>query len=285
MSTLHYQGQSVAVFDCHVHTDKAALDSGELCRRSRESSVKNLIVMSIAPSCFSIWKDRPYSNEERLELVLRQCEDMPMLHPVYWIDPTEEDAPRQVELAAAAGVVGFKVICGNHYPGDPRAMKTYERMAQVHKSVLFHSGILWDGKSSSRYNRPSEFEDLLPIAGLTFALAHISWPWTDECIAVFGKYEDARRHYGDACARMYVDITPGTPPLYRKEALYRLFKTGYQVEDSILFGSDSFLDRYDAAAVEKQVSVDLAHFADMELPFRVVDKVFQGNVKNFYRIR
>ena len=91
------------------------------------------------------------------------------LHPVYWIDPTEEDAPRQVELAAAAGVVGFKVICGNHYPGDPRAMKTYERMAQVHKSVLFHSGILWDGKSSSRYNRPSEFEDLLPIAGLTFA--------------------------------------------------------------------------------------------------------------------
>ena len=90
MSTLHYQGQPVEVFDCHVHTDKAALDPGELCRMSKEGSVKNLIVMSIAPSCFSIWKDRPYSNEERLELVLRQCQDMPMLHPVYWIDPTEE---------------------------------------------------------------------------------------------------------------------------------------------------------------------------------------------------
>ena len=56
------------------------------------------------------------------------------------------------------------------------------------------------------------------------------------------------------------------------------------MEDSILFGSDSFLDGYDAASVERQVSIDLGHFADMELPYRAVDKVFQGNVKNFYGI-
>ena len=216
--------------------------------------------------------------------MLRQCEDMPALHPVYWIDPTEEDAPRQVEQAAAAGIAGFKVICANHYPGDARAMKAYAKMAEVGKSVMFHSGILWDGKSSSRYNRPAEFEDLLPIAGLRFAVAHISWPWTDECIAVYGKFEDARRQCGGQCARMFVDITPGTPPLYRREALYRLFRTGYQVEDAVFFGSDSHLDGYDAASVERQASADLGHFEAMGIPYRVVDNVFQGNVKRFYGI-
>ena len=59
MSALQYQGQSVSIFDCHVHTDKAAMDPAALCRAVEESGVKDLIVISIAPSCFSILRDRP----------------------------------------------------------------------------------------------------------------------------------------------------------------------------------------------------------------------------------
>ena len=63
-------------------------------------------------------------------------------------------------------------------------MEVFRTISQADRPILFHSGILWDGKPSGPYNHPAGFESLLEVDGLRFCLAHISWPWCDELIAV-----------------------------------------------------------------------------------------------------
>ena len=100
-------------------------------------------------------------------------------------------AEDQIVMAAEKSIMGFKVICDRYFPGDKRAMEIFRIIAKTKRPILFHSGILWDGKPSSQYNRPSEFESLLEINHLRFSLAHISWPWCDELIAVYEKFLNA----------------------------------------------------------------------------------------------
>jgi hypothetical protein len=104
--------------------------------------------------------------------------------------------------------------------------------------MLFHSGILYDGRDTSRYNRPAEFECLLDVPGLRFAMAHISWPWCDEMIALYGKFQAAHGSRADV-PELFIDTTPGTPAIYRRDALTKVFTVGFDVKHNVLFGSDS----------------------------------------------
>ena len=74
---------------------------------------------------------------------------------------------------------------------------------------------MWDGKPSGPYNRPVGFESLLEVQGLRFCMAHVSWPWCDELVAVYGKVLNGYTNRRDLTVEMFVDITPGTPPIYR----------------------------------------------------------------------
>ncbi len=124
-------------------------------------------------------------------------------------------------------------MCSRFYPGDSRAIKVYKAIAERRKPILFHSGILFDGQDSSRFNRPFEFEALINIEGLRFALAHISWPWHDECIAVYGKLLCVRNSRPGVMDEMFIDTTPGTPAIYREEVLTKLLSTvndGFDIE-------------------------------------------------------
>lgn len=157
----------------------------------------------------------------------------------------------------------------------------YKAIAELDKPILFHSGILWDGAFSSIYNRPAGFEVLLGIKGLRFALAHISWPWYDECIAVYGKFLHARRGgYGVSC-EMFIDVTPGTPSIYRKDALTKLLKTGYPVENNILFGSDNYIDNYYIHATANTIHNDNLIYDELEINQEIRNCIFSGNLKRF----
>lgn len=163
-------------------------------------------------------------------------------------------------------------------------MEVYKAIAHYKKPILFHSGILWDGQPSSPYNRPAEFEVLLEIPGLKFCLAHVSWPWVDECIAVYGKFLNAYSRKTEAPVEMFIDITPGTPPIYREDALKKLFTVGYDIENNIIFGSDCSMDNYNSKWTSDWISRDVEIYGKLGLDAEIPGKVFYNNLLRFIGI-
>jgi predicted TIM-barrel fold metal-dependent hydrolase len=80
------------------------------------------------------------------------------------------------------------MIPDHWYPYDEFMYPIYEKAEKLGVPIIFHSGILFGFKDSSRFCRPVNYEVLLNFPDLKFALAHISWPWVDECIALWGRF-------------------------------------------------------------------------------------------------
>jgi len=280
------------ILDGHIHIYAARKgrprsSPSEFVEQLGEAGVDGGIVISIAPPGHKAFGD-PVMANARLEDVLGVCEAGEHLFPFFWIDPMEEDALEQVDEAVKGGVAGFKVICHAYEPGAPQAMEVFGRIAAHNKPILFHSGILWDNTASSQYNRPVLFECLLGIEGLRFALAHISWPWCDELIAVYGKFATnlRARH---STAVMFVDTTPGTPPIYRHDALRKLFKSGiapggevlFRVEDNVFFGSDRSVNRFDVEGVRDLIALDREILDEIDLDETTREAYFSRNLLRF----
>lgn len=267
------------ILDAHVHVWDGEINQAKLLERMHAGGVDGGNLFSQAPASHA-GALHAGSPEARVNNVLAWCENAPTLHPFFWIDPVETDAVAQVAMAVEKGVVGFKVICDHFYPADERAMRTFRAITAAGKPIMFHSGILWDGKPSSQYNRPGNFEALLDIPGTRFSLAHISWPWIDECVAVFGKISTARRRSG-ADVEMFIDTTPGTPKIYRRDALTKVFTVGYDVAGSVIYGSDCTAGRYDGEYARMWVDRDRGILQDLEVDAAVIDNVFAGNLLRF----
>ncbi len=268
------------LIDAHAHIYNGPVMQADLLSRLAEAGVDGAVLLSVEPDCF-----RPggahIGAAERIENVLAWCGGRETLFPFFWIDPTEPDATAQVDFAVSEGVRGFKVICGRHMPCDPRAMPVYRRVARHQKPLVFHSGILWDGLPSSEFNRPASFEGLLTVEGLRFSLAHISWPWCDECLAVYGKFQNALSLRKDLSVEMFIDITPGTPPVYRRDALTKLYTIGYDVERNVLFGTDCDAAAYNVRWTRDTVERDDAIYREIGLTKDATDRLYGGNLLRF----
>ena len=269
------------LIDSHIHIFDEKYDA-----KVAEKAIQNLKKDGVnGCGLISIPEHSKMNYKDRIANVLEWCEPEKEFYPIFWINPIADDAIAQVDYAIEAGITGFKIICSDHYPGDPRAMNTYEKIAKEGKSILFHTGILWDGKISSKYNKPIEYEELLFVAGLKFAIAHISWPWIDECIALFGKFQNTRERFGEEGADLYIDTTPGTPRVQREEALNRLFTVGYNLSDRVLFGTDRALggiDLYDASWAIKD---DRIIYKQLGASDEDIDRYFGKNFYEFWRIK
>lgn len=271
------------ILDCHIHMASSNGDRDEFLRRLQESGVDGGVVFSSPPASF------PYLGEilpaeERLENVMRWTEAADYLYPFFWIDPMEDSALKQVEKAVEAGILGFKVICNHFYPGSRKALEVFQAIADLKKPILFHSGILWDGTASSDFNRPAGFEALLDVDGLRFAMAHISWPWCDELIAVYGKFQNARIRRSGLSVELFVDITPGTPPIYREEALRKLLMVGYDIEDNVLFGTDCRVEDYRPDKTREMIARDNEIYQRLQLSDQAVAKIYGKNLMRFLGI-
>ncbi|MEM3590770.1 MAG: amidohydrolase family protein [Candidatus Bathyarchaeia archaeon] len=155
-----------------------------------------------------------------------------------WLEPRLKDADKILEWAVTSEEIkGVKMIPDHWYPYDEFMYPIYEKAEALGVPIIFHSGILFGFKDSSRFCRPVNYEVLLSFPNLKFALAHVSWPWADECIALWGRFRAALREIEGADEmQMFIDITPGTPLIYRKETLQKLI--AYGAEDYMLFGTD-----------------------------------------------
>ena len=224
------------VFDCHVHAWNARPDPEALLSSMESAGVYGGCVLSDCPLEYD--PEAGASFEDRMDGLAKWTEGRAdRLFPLLWIHPDEPRIAEKMTAAARAGVFGFKIICNDFYVYEEKSLSLMRLAAELGKPVLFHTGILWDGRVSSDYNRPLNWEALLPIKGLRFCLAHCSWPWIDECIALYGKFLAARRSGRDT-AEMFLDVTPGTPEIYRRDLMSKLFGI-YDVDGHVMFGTDS----------------------------------------------
>jgi len=268
------------ILDGHVHIARGDVNREILEGRMKTVGIQGGILLSLPPaSQYANHIAEPF--EERLENLFLWVGDNPDLYPFFWIDPLEKDALAQVESACKRGVKGFKIICNHFYPSDPRALEVYQAIALQNRPILFHSGILWDGQPSSNYNRPANFEALIEISGLRFALAHISWPWCDENLAVYGKIQHALANRADISAEMFIDTTPGTPPIYRNEALTKVFTIGYEIEDNVFFGTDCIANDYSSAYASQWMDRDNAIYDQLHIKSELQEKIYWKNLDRF----
>lgn len=270
------------ILDGHIHLMDNGPDTGAFLAELRAAGISGGALISQPPASFDRSGARSAQRPAaRLQQVLDWCSPGMNLCPLFWIDPLEPDALDQVAMAIARGIAGFKVICDHFLPGHPAALAIFRAIADAGRPILFHSGILWDGKPSSEYCRPAGFEALLDVPGLRFTLAHIGWPWCDELIAVYGKFLHALGHSQSSAVEMFVDITPGTPPVYRQRALTDLFSAGYDVADNVIFGSDCCAPGYNVQWAQEWLRRDEEILTSLGLGQDVLDKVRGGNLRRF----
>lgn len=266
------------IYDMHIHSFNRPATSEKLLSEMSNAGVYGGCV-------FSNWPKEANSEvgtsfEERLAEVLeisKGAEDR--IFPVLWIHPYEEDIINKVHIAKDAGVLAFKIICTDFYVYEEPVLNLLREIASMNMPVIFHSGILWDGAVSSKYNRPLNWEALLPIEGLRFSMGHCSWPWIDECIALYGKFLNAKTVRGGA--EMFFDITPGTPEIYRKELLTKLYTLGYDVGDNIMFGTDTSADAYSYKWADEWLVRDGEILDDLGVSLEYREKLYEKNLFRF----
>lgn len=266
------------MIDMHIHAYNREVNPEALLASLVEAGMDSCCVYSTRPVEANPSVGIPF--RQRLDEVLswsKGHEDR--IFPVLWIHPFEEDILNKVHLAVREGIAAFKIICTDFYVSDPRCLEVVREIARLGKPVIFHTGILWDGQVSSDYNRPLHFEALLDIDNLKFALCHCSWPWIDECIALYGKFVHAL-HNGKT-AEMFFDITPGTPPIYRRELLTKLYTIGYDVGDNILFGTDGTADAYRPQWTSFWLDTDGQILDELGVSRENREKLYHDNILRF----
>ncbi|MCF6174530.1 MAG: amidohydrolase family protein [Victivallaceae bacterium] len=266
--------------DGHIHITGKSPQKRNFLKLLKASGINGGAVISLHPDSFYPHEDN-VSSQKRLDDVMWLCEGEEHLFPFFFIDPIAEAAEIEITMAVNAGIAGFKVICDRFYPEDSRAMKTFQLIADTGRPILFHSGTLWDGKPSSKYNQPVNFEALLDIKNLRFSLAHISWPWTDGCIALYGKFYSSLQRNPAVSCKMFIDITPGTPAIYRENALRTLYTVGYDIENNVIFGSDAKVEDYGIYHVHDKIDRDVAILKSLHQSEMSLNKLFADNLISF----
>mgnify|MGYP003307460662 CR=1 FL=1 len=269
------------IYDMHVHAETCIAEPNKLIENMEKAGVYGGTVISVRPEeSYGRFK---LNYEERIKNVIdwtKGYEDR--LFPVLWIHPREENAIEKVKDAVDKGISAFKMICDNYYVYDDISMKLIEAIAKTGKPLMFHSGILWIGKAiAADYNRPANWEHLLEIPNIRFSLAHCSWPWYDECIAIYGRMEAARRFDPQSTPDMYLDLTPGTPKIYREDLLNKLFNIGYNPMSKMMFGSDMGANDYELGPVKDWIDYDNAIYDKLGVADDIRKKIYADNFLTF----
>ncbi len=262
----------------HIHAFNTEINPKALIEKMEKLGIYGGCIFSNWPELNN--KELGTSFDERLSEVLSWCEGYEdRLFPIMWIHPYEENIIENIHKAVDKGICGFKFICSNYYVYEEKCLEVLKEIAKLDKPAIFHSGILWDAQVSSSYNRPINWESLLEIEGLRFSMGHCSWPWVDECVSMYGKFLEAGNTKNTA--EMFFDITPGTPPIYRKDLFNKLFTIGYDVGNNIMYGSDSSADKYTADFIVDCLERDTKIMDELGVSLEIRENLYYKNLMRF----
>lgn len=266
------------IFDGHIHAFNTEITPSKLIEELDRAGVYGCCVFSNFPKEHNVETGTDF-NERLSEVLSWQKGYEDRIFPVLWIHPYEENAIEKVKIAVDSGICAFKIICNNFFVNEEKSILLLKEIAKYDKPVFFHTGILWDGAVSSEFNRPIYWESLIGIEGLRFSMGHCSWPWIDECIALYGKFLNALQNRNTA--EMFFDITPGTPEIYRKELLTKLYTIGYNVGDNVFFGTDSTAHAYNSDWIKKWLALDGKILNDLGVSKENFEKIYYKNLMRF----
>ena len=268
------------IYDMHIHLWPGEGNGEDLIKRLDAAAIYGGAVFSAPPAEMKMGDAG--SGEERLERVLSFTEKYPeRLIPVLWIHPDEEGVSSLVKIAAGRGIKGFKIICNNYYVYENKSMELLSQIAEVGLPICFHSGILWSPGVSGEYNRPLNWERLIEIPKIRFSLAHCSWPWYDECLALYGKFLFLSNQENFS-AEMYLDLTPGTPQSYRRDLLTKLLTSGLDVDHHMMFGTDCGAGDYRVEWAKKWMKIDNEIYDGLGIQAEPRQRIFGGNMLRFF---
>jgi uncharacterized protein len=211
----------------------------------------------------------PVPNDDVLAAALAHPD---VLVPFASVDPARSSAVDEVRRLIDAGVRGFKFHppLQKFYPNDRMAYPLYDVIEAAGLPVIFHTGqsgigagVKGGGGVRLKYSNPMHLDDVaVDFPAMTMILAHPSFPWQDEALAV-------AMHKPN----VYLDLS-GWRPRYLPPELVRYANT--LLADKVLFGSDFPMITPDQW---------LADFAELEVRDEVRPKILKGNAARLLGIR
>ncbi len=268
--------------DVHVHT-RGTESGSKILKAMDKVGLERLVLLSVPPHESGSARDSKRPHKAVLDRVARLVKaDPERLIGFAWIEPTLPDAVEAVRYAfEEKGLRGVKMIPNHWYPADERAQACYAEINKYKKPMLFHTGILWGDSDTSQYCRPAYYEIMLHYPNIRFAMAHMSWPWTDECFAVCGKFR-AAADYQVSKWRVYADITSGAPRIWKVDAMRK--GLAYLGDTQFVYGSDCF-DAEDPEALSRNLIMDREILEECGCSAETMERIFTKNAEKWLGIR
>lgn len=257
------------VIDAHVHS-RWRENAADILKAMDKAGIDKIFLFGPYPG---LNEDKQRESDEFVVKIASEAKDR--IIPFAFIEPRLKSAPEEIDRAVnEVGIKAVKMIPIQWYPGGPEARAVYEKVQELGVPILFHSGILWGTKDDSQYCRPVYYEALLDYPKIKFAMAHISWPWCDELLAVCGKFRAARRD------QIYVDITSGAPRLWKVDALRKILV--YLGDDTTMFGSDA--DAIGSDSMRQRLEEDMSMLREeVGVTEGTIEKIFSINAMKLFQ--
>jgi len=266
----------VRIVDCHIHA-RGEADTEAVLKQMDANGVDRILVCS-EPERVSLVKTR--QNLLRTKRLFDGAVER--IGGLAWVAPTIPGIKGLAEEALCdMGYVGIKIIPDHWYAHEERLEPFWEKMDGLRASILFHTGILYGNDDCSRFCRPLYLEKLVHYPHVRFAMAHISWPWCEECLAVMGRMRAAVRDDVDRW-QSYVDLTPGTPRHIRKQAVANAID--FCGPERIMFGTDGAVPD-GLSRQPEHIRRDLAIFDEIGLDDRHKERIMAGTADDVFPAR
>ncbi|MGQ9732871.1 MAG: amidohydrolase family protein [Candidatus Zipacnadales bacterium] len=270
------------IWDCHCHL-RGDETGAYVLQQMDAAGLERVNLFSRYPGRGMPYEEtvpRQVVREVIEQVAAIQAADPGRIFGLIFANPRAEAMVEEIERGLVEhGLRGVKMIPDHWSPTDDLVAPIYKKLRELGKPIQFHSGILYGFGDSSRFCRPVLYEALLNFPGVRFSLAHIGWPWVDECIAVFGRFRAAAGHRTEN-SQMWIDTCRGTPDAWREEALRKAVP--FCGIERLMFGIDgspSILAQTAPVHVGKDLAI-LRHI--MGLSEEQIETFFWGACQSFF---
>lgn len=239
------------IVDCHTHIwenrapagldrredwtpgDAGFFDREASARAHRASTDEHLEASKPCDKSFVLgFKSRFLGVEIPNELISKYVRSQPeRLIGFMGVDPTDiqeamDDLAQAKEDPSIKGIT-VSPAAQDFHPADSRAMQVFAEAARLNMPVLLHMGIHFTSGSKMEFAKPVLLDEVArELPNLKLVIAHLGYPWIDECVVLLGRH---RNVYADVSALI-------ARPWKAYNALLSAYQ--YGVIDKLLFGSD-----------------------------------------------